>query len=792
MVQGIRVERYDVFLDFHGYDYEGVEKIKMSTEGNNEFSLDTKGLIINEVRADGVKVKFEVKDDKLIIYSKVNQELEIKFHGRASDKSLLGIYVAPYDGKYLITTQFSPIYARRFIPCFDNPSPKAVFKLTVKVDKGLKIISNMPILSVKDDGKTVYEFYETPKMSTYLLYLGIGDFEEIVDDNGKPKIIVATTPGKSKRGIFALNLARKLLNFYENYFEIPYPLPKLHLIAIPDFAVGAMENWGAVTFKEGILLVDDSSPITQKLSLSEVMAHELAHKWFGNLVTMKEWRDLWLKESFATFMSYKSLKYLKYLFPQPELNEGDFRRRTLNALFQDSFSDTHPVQANVKDPYEIEQIFDSISYDKGAAVLRMIEVYIGEETFRKGLIEYLNSFKFANAEGKDLWNSISKIAGSEIGNIMADWITKPGYPVVFVRVNEKEVEFSQQRFMLNDKDNTIYKIPLTYEINGNPYTFLLDKEKNVITFDQSISSIKVNLDRTGFYRVFYIPLEFAFSSKLNPYEELGLMNDYWNFLLAGLIEMKDYLNFITRYVKTENALLSNEILSELNLLYIINKEKYYNVARDFMINQIKLYKSRKDELGKVVYYSLLKSLSTIDEDFASDLSELFKDYDNLDENLKESVAIAYAISANDFEGLFSKYKSLTSDDEKNKILNAMLNMRDRAIVSKIISLLLERSIKLQEIIKVINGLVRNPFTREEACNYLKDNFDKVKELASTAMGRGWGLSGLIREGISMCGIEKPREIMEFLDTINYKEIERAVNHAKEMIKVYHRIKDLTF
>lgn len=783
----LSIDRYEIFLEFSGYEYQGVEKIKVQSK-SDIVQLDSKGLKIHEVIVDGISSKFEVKNDKLIVYSRIKENLEIKFQGKASEKSLVGIYVTPYNKKYLINTQFSPVYARRFIPCFDVPFLKAVFKLTIKVDKDIKVISNMPIVSTKQsEGKIVYEFQETPRMSTYLLYLGIGDFEEIYDEERSPKIIVATIPGKSKRGTYALSLARMLLDFYEKYFDISYPLPKLHLIAVPELAVRAMENWGAITFREDSLLISESSPILQRFSVSSVMAHEFAHNWFGNLVTMKEWSDLWLKESFATFMSYKALKKL---FPRPELNEWEFQRHVLNALFLDSLSDTHPIQTSVKDPSEIEQIFDAISYDKGAAILRMIEDYVGEDKFRRGVIEYLNTHKFGNAEGKDFWNSISKVAGNEVRDIIADWVSKPGYPLINVKVEGNKIELSQRRFTISGlQENVIYKVPLTYEINGVPGRLFMDKEETTLSFSQGIFSLKINLNRNGFYRVIYIPLELVFSARLNPYEEVGLINDYWNFVLAGLIDMKTYLNTLMKF-NSRNPFLSAEINSELLTLYAINKEKYYNVIRDILLTQTKLYKDSKDEVETNIYYSLLKSLAIIDETFALDLAKMFKDYDKLNEETKESVAIAYAVSTGDFEGLLSKYVNLEDENEKSKILSALTLVRDKGVTQKLISLIVKRAIKLQEVVRVINGLARNPFTRDEICNYLKGNFDEVKEILVTTMGKGWGLVPIIREAIVMCGVDKPEETIEFLDNIKYKEIERQINNAKEIIRAYRRIRDV--
>ncbi|WP_338604391.1 M1 family metallopeptidase [Sulfolobus tengchongensis] len=780
----LNIERYEIFLDFNGYNYDGIEKITL-TSTEEKLELDSVNLQIESVKADGKDVQFKVEGEKLIVYSSVKRELEIRFKGKASENSILGIYVAPYNGKGMITTQFEAIYARRFIPCFDHPALKARFRLSVRVDRGLRVISNMPVESVEDSGggKVVYHFQETPRMSTYLLYLGIGEFEEIVDESKRPTIIVATTPGKVQRGRFSMDVARKVIDFYEKYYEIPYQLPKVHLIQVPDFAAGAMENWGAITFRETALLADDSSSVYQRFRVAEVVAHELAHQWFGNLVTLKWWDDLWLNESFATFMSYKSLKSI---FPQWDSEGHLIYSETLSALEDDSLSTTHPIEAHVKDPHEIEQMFDNISYGKGASILRMIEAYVGEENFRRGVVDYLNSFKFGNAEGKDLWNSISKVTGKDIGLIMSDWITKPGYPVVFVSVNDGIIRLYQKRFtLLNYNLSEIYKIPLTYEVNGRFNTFLLDKESAEIDFrEEKINSIKVNVSRTGFYRVFYDPLELVFSSKLNTYEELGLVNDYWNFLLADMVDVKTYFGVVNRFINTSNSFTSREIASQLLTLYYVTRKQY---GKDFLSNQMRVFKKARDDLGRLAYSSIVKTLAILDEDFALGLSVLFDYYDSVDSNIKEAVAISYAITTNDFNTLFEKYSRYNIDEEKNRMLSAIVSIRDKSVVDKVFSMVFNRTIKAQDVRFTISSLIHNPYVREEACGYLQDNFAKVKDFVTTVYGGPWGLGSIVR-GMIMCGVDKPDEIVDFLEKIKYKEIERPVRESIEWIKIYSRLK----
>ncbi|MEM0304533.1 MAG: M1 family metallopeptidase [Saccharolobus sp.] len=780
----MKVNRYEIFLDFdfHNGTYKGNEKISLEGE---KVVLDAVDLKINKVKANGKEVEFIQENDKLIIKSEGEiNNLEIEFEGKVSEKKLTGIYKASYKDGFIITTQFEATHAREFIPCFDSPNLKAVFKLFVKVDKGLKVISNMPVVSIKEENnKVIYEFDETPKMSTYLLYLGIGDFEEIVDEKERPIIITATTKGKSKRGLFAINVARSSIKFFEKYFEIPYQLPKVHLIAVPEFAYGAMENWGAITFRETALLADESSSTAQKFRVSEVVAHELAHQWFGNLVTLKWWNDLWLNESFATFMSHKAISNI---FPSWNFWGNFVLGQTARALDRDSLSTTHPIEAHVSDPHEIEQMFDDISYGKGASILRMIEAYVGEENFRRGVVNYLNKFKFSNAEGRDLWDSISEAYGKDISTIMADWITKPGYPVVTVRVNGNKVILEQERFsILGNVENIIYKIPLTMEINGKVRTFLFDKERDVIDVGEEIKSIKVNINKTGFYRVFY-DSDLVFSAKLSELEKWGIVNDYWAFLLANKVSFNEYKKVITKFFHDKEFLVTNEISNELFILHAINQEKYKEIAREFHTIQLGKWRNDKTELGRLTYSSILYRLAVIDEDFALGLSEMFRFYDNLDADLKQGVAVAYAIvnEENALDEILDRYRKEKFDEDKLRYLTSMLFFKKPYLVGNTLSLMLNGEIKKQDMPYTLVTVALNPYAKEVVFSWIKMHINFIREAY-----KGTGILGRrLIDVIPLIGIGREKEVEEFFTNLDMPEASVGIKSGLELLKAYSRLK----
>ena len=361
--------------------------------------------------------------------------VRIEFAGILNDR-LLGFYRSSYRHgsrrRHLATTQFEAADARRAFPCWDRPDAKATFEISILCGADLDAISNMPEVSSERVGRKVrHRFAKTPPMPTYLVYLGVGDFEQIERQAGDVTVRVVTVRGRAGLGRFALDLAARLLPAYERYFGIRYPLPKLDLIAVPDFAAGAMENWGAITFREVLLLYDPqtSSTRTQRL-IAEVVSHEIAHQWFGNLVTMRWWNDLWLNESFATFMA---TKFVDELYPEWDVWDEFIEETMAAAMRLDGLASTHPIDVEVESPSQIREIFDAISYNKGSCVLMMLESYVGRDNFRRGLRRYLGRFKYANAEGGDLWDSIAEASDLPVGPVMRSWVGTAGFPVLEVR-----------------------------------------------------------------------------------------------------------------------------------------------------------------------------------------------------------------------------------------------------------------------------------------------------------------------------------------------------------------------
>src|SRR6266542_5447571 len=473
-----QVNEYDVFLDvdFDALRFSG--KVRIDISSTEDISLDAVDLEVASVKTNDRNVPFKQHGNVVDIQTgRFSGTLEVEYKGKVSE-SLTGFYKAPYGDKYVLTTHFEAGHARRLLPCIDHPAYKADFKLTVRTRSDLSVISNMPVESERKEGNTkTVALQKTPKMSTYLLYLGIGRFEEDKNRHNKTELYTASVvrpDGKIKTGL-AFEAAQKSLEFYEKYFGIPYDLPKLHLIAVPEFAYGAMENWGAITFREILLHADKDTSTSTKKSIAEVVAHEIAHMWCGDLVTMKWWDDLWLNESFATFMAYK---VVDWAYPQWKIWQDFVKNSTGGAMARDALKNTHPIEAKVRSPEEIEELFDEISYGKGASILRMIEAYIGPDKFQKGVSNYLKQFRYSNAAGQDLWNHLQEASGTDVNWIMEAWISRPGFPIITATLSEKKLLLEQERFLMaGGIEKQSWPVPITMMADGKPQSLLLDKER---------------------------------------------------------------------------------------------------------------------------------------------------------------------------------------------------------------------------------------------------------------------------------------------------------------------------
>jgi tricorn protease interacting factor F2/3 len=520
--------------------------------------------------------------------------LMIQYTGEINS-SMVGFYKTQYTvaGKQTCAavTQFEESDARRAFPCFDHPAMKATFDIEMAVEKSLTAISNTPVQEHKalEDGRVGVRFARTPRMSTYLLFFGVGEFV-FTEDRGKVLVRAVTVRGVEAQAQFALSIARKALEYSEEYYGIAYPLPKLDLIAVADFAAGAMENWGAITFRENLLLYDPavtSSAGEERICV--VIAHEIAHQWFGNLVTPSDWRYLWLNESFATYFGYG---VVDHVYPEWNLWHQFLHGQTEVALDRDAFLATIPIEIPGGEHVVINVSTAPIIYNKGGSLLREIEAYVGSDNFQKGLHLYLEKYAYGNASSHHLWESLEEVSAKPIARIMKCWIEQPGFPLVHVRKQNDTLEVTQERFSyMPGESSQEWIIPLAIRVfsasgESRTVTALLEGKSKKIEIGSDAVAYKMNPAHSGFYRVRYHDGknlhdlgERMRDKTLCPEDRWGLQNDLYALVKKGVLSFDEYLAFIANYAEEDAFLPLISIGANLYHAYLImDKKKRERIA----------------------------------------------------------------------------------------------------------------------------------------------------------------------------------------------------------------------
>ena len=527
-------------------------------------------------------------------------QLALKFSGKINESGQ-GLYYALYDEattgakKTMLGTQMEATDARRMFPCWDEPAFRSKFRLTVIVPAAFTAVSNMPVESEKVTGalKQV-RFGETPPMPSYLVVLCAGELDAIYGEADGVKIGVITTKGKAEQGRYALESAEKMLKYFNEYFGEKYPLPKLDMIAIPSGFGGAMENWGGITYFESILLYDpEKSSEETKQRIFGVVAHEMAHQWFGDLVTMAWWDNLWLNEGFASWMGTKCTDHFN---PQWQIwsraNAAKQRAMTTDAL-----SATHPIQQPIRTESEADSAFDEITYQKGQSFLRMLETYLGEEDFRAGIRNYMQKHQYSNTTTADLWNALGEASKKPVSAIAASWTELPGFPVVALKGSGETLSVSQEPFTVHQPNPPPleWKIPVTYrEVtagSGPTAVFLLDKKAAALPGSAPAQPIKLNSDGIGYYRSQYAAADFekllASVGNLSEADKVNLVSDTWALVQAERGAIADYFKLVEAVRNDSGLALWEQIATTLNYidgLHLEQKERaaFQSYARSLL------------------------------------------------------------------------------------------------------------------------------------------------------------------------------------------------------------------
>lgn len=803
---------------FKNFTFNGKETIHViCNESLNSITLHCAELKILSCRVKHEKIsqkaiiKIDTKKEELtiIIKNKIkgNALIEIDFIGELNDR-LLGFYRSQYKQngktKYLATSQFEAADARRAFPCWDEPEAKATFDISIIAENKFTAISNMPILSTKKSkNKTLYKFSKTPVMSTYLVYIAVGEFEYLTGKSGKTLVRVITTKGNKTKGKFSLELGKKLLLSYEKYFGIKYPLPKLDLIAIPDFASGAMENWGAITFRETILLYDPKTSSTRtKQYIAEVISHEIAHMWFGNLVTMKWWNDLWLNESFATFMA---TKFVDKFYPEWDL-WNQFVEDAMNiAMGLDSLKNTHPIDVKVNSTSEIREIFDAISYDKGGCVLRMLEHYVGESNFQKGLKQYLADFKYKNAEGSDLWDAIGKISKMPVRAMVSTWLTQPGFPIVEVEKQNLTLHFKQRRYMLESdkKSNSgLWHIPLSVRLKDQLFQKLFTKKSMSIKLQKDTFGVVANFGRKGFYRVKYDKsilndLKILVNQKqISPIDRWAVQNDLFSLCVSCDETVRNYLDFSDAFYDEDSYLATVNVANNLAALYFRSfNEKFSPEIRNYAVNYLNkiLYdlgwapKKEDKHTDAMMRGFAIATLGKLDDEEVTLESEIrykqfLKNPSSLSPDLIEPVCSVMAWNGNSktHEELTRLYRNAKTMEEKLRFLGAMCSFKNKKLLLKSLNFSQTFEVRSQNMQLPIMKVAANPYGKKILWPWLQANWSKLGK----KVGTGNPLFNRIVASISAIADDSmEKEIRQFFKKNPTPGTERTQEQTLERIRI---------
>lgn len=674
----------------------------------------------------------------------------MQFSG-AITRPMNGIYPCffEHDGtqKQLIATQFESHHAREAFPCIDEPEAKAIFDLTLVTPEANSktVLANTPVTATTtSDSQVTTVFEPTPRMSTYLLAFAYGDLDYL-EATTKSGTTVRTyaTPDNIGHTEFALEVAVKCLDFYNEYFDIPYPLAKCDFIALPDFASGAMENWGCITFREQALLVDPkNTSLPMKQYVANVVAHELTHQWFGNLVTMKWWNDLWLNESFASWMSYLAIDEL---FPEWKVWEQFIVDEQSAALRLDSLENTHPIEVTINHPDEIRTIFDAISYEKGASVLLMLKDYLGADAFRDGLRHYLKKHSYQNAETHDLWASLEEVSGKPVQDFMRAWTSQAGYPIVFAGdVNGKDT-ILQERFYLNPKTkkaDTTWPIPLLSD------QLQLEQSTRSETTVDLPESLLINSGRTGFYRTAYDTTRTANlaeqvkDGELAVVDRLGILADSFEAAKAGYISTVDALKLLEAYADEDNTFVWDVMVSGLAGIRSTMRdddvrELLKPLGRRLSAKQLARL-GWDEQAGEDHFDTLLRptilGLACVSEDPAAVAEALrrFAAMEKPEDIAPDIRGIIYGTASRhggkaEFDKLLQLHNSSSNSEERVTLSAALTGFKQPEIIAEALQQITSTNVRLQDAAYWVAYSFGNRYARDTTWDWMVENWQWLQD-----------------------------------------------------------------
>ncbi len=806
--------RIDLDIDMKVFGFTGRETIEFElAKASRKLVFHAAGFKVAQARlADGqvAKITSQTNDQTVTFtFGKTipagRHTLKLELQGTVGD-SLHGLYRSTYqqDGqdKQLVTSQFEAVHAREAFVCIDEPAAKAVFEFALTVPDSLVALSNTDPVSVSKlaKGRKRVEFAPTPKMSTYLAYLGVGEFEHIEGATKRGTVVrVLATPGKLGQLAFALETGIRCLEFYEDYFAIAYPLGKLDMIAVPDFGAGAMENWGAVTYRDTALLLDPAkTSLAQKQRVAEVIAHELAHQWFGNLVTMEWWNDLWLNEGFASWIEVLAQDHL---FPEWDVWTQFIVSDLERAQGLDALANTHPIEVEVNDPAELDGIFDAISYSKGASIINMLHSYLGAEMFRDGLRHYLTQHQYGNTVTGDLWQALEIASGQPVTQVMSAWTKTPGYPVLEFdgAVVRQRRFYSSPREAARATGREVWPVPVSFA-GTNMTTQLVSSAEERLTSGPNGGWFKPNPGQTGFYRTLYTPAMLAAlkpalqSGELDARDRVGIVQDIVATTEAGLTSSQVLLELVATLRNETNYAVWSALADGLGgLLAITDDETLRRQLEQFGAWFVQPNLERlgwEPATDESAFDTLLRPL-------VLRLAARFE----LPAVLKEAkhrftafaagkggnpdlyTAIFYAVArtgdATQFNQLLELYRNESIPQLKLNLLSALCNFRQPELVDRVLKLSLSKEVREQNLIYVVAGVGSNREGREAGWQFVQDNWTFFLERFGDG---GHMLDYFVKLGAGgFVSAAKAGEVQSFFAAHPHPAITRAVAQTAESI-----------
>lgn len=689
--------------------------------------------------------------------------LHIEFSGTLNDK-MCGFYRTSYfvngEKRWGAATQFEATDARRAFPCWDEPAKKAKFSIKLNIPEHMTGLSNMP---TKPGVEKRVEFQTTPLMSTYLVAFVVADLEyiEAYDKNGV-RIRVYTTPDKKEHGQFGLDVALHTLHFLAEYYDIKYPLPKLDLVALPDFGAGAMENWGLETFRETALLIDPAnSSVAARERVADVVDHELAHHWFGNLVTMQWWTHLWLNEGFANFVENKAVDKQ---FPEWERMLRFIAEDIRGALHAMDKKNSHAIEVDVRNPEEIREIFDTTTYSGGGSVNFMNEQYLGEEGFRKGLRPYLKKYAYGNATTKRLWEMLEKATGKPVRSVMGTYTLQAGYPLVIVqekglsRKGLRSFELEQQRFLFDgskDRKNPIWTIPIGVigsSLLESSYHYMRSKKMDLAVKAAAKDWIKLNPGTGALYRVLYpehmrrdlVKAVKEVDNRITPADRIGLLDDAFALARAGYLPTTEALELLESYRNEKNCYVWTVIASAFGAMdHMIDSkdperiafESYARKFFELMVLQMGWEKREGERNSDILLRSLLlRNLGGYGD--RSVISRAFFKYDAhlsgeqlIDPDIRQLVYTLIAENGgnDELEKLKNVYENTYDHQEKIRVLRAVGMTKNPDTINRVLAFAVSDKVRKQDMPIVILSTGSNNIAQPLVWEFLKSNWKMLVE-----------------------------------------------------------------